>query len=170
MSNVFDSARIENIRRTIAMQPRQVPFADDLHEALRHIEDLQKQAQSLQEQLDNLNVMFRGEVKMREQAEREAQELRKRVQTMHDEQMRCDDSRVRQLGECHLMISRNTSEFQIDKEWEQTSLPPRLQAVMRRADKAEARLKAVLEALNDEREQPSARINRVRQLAAEGGK
>lgn len=34
------------------------------------------------------------------------------------------------VGECHVMISRNDSEFQIRSEWEPTDLPPRLQKVM----------------------------------------
>lgn len=49
------------------------------------------------------------------------------------------------VGECHMMISRNTSEYQIRKEWDPTDLPPRLQGVMKRAENAEAeiaRLKA----------------------------
>ena len=34
------------------------------------------------------------------------------------------------VGECHLMISRGTSEYQVRKEWEATELPPRLQKIM----------------------------------------
>ena len=34
------------------------------------------------------------------------------------------------LGECHLMISRNTPEFQLKQEWDATSLPARLQKIL----------------------------------------
>jgi len=34
------------------------------------------------------------------------------------------------IGECHLMISRNTSDFQLQKTWEPTSLPPRLKRLI----------------------------------------
>ena len=44
------------------------------------------------------------------------------------------------VGECHMMISRNTSEYQIRKEWDPTDLPPRLQGVMKRAENAEAEI------------------------------
>lgn len=35
------------------------------------------------------------------------------------------------FGECHLMISRNTAEYQVRHEWEPTDLPHRLQRLMR---------------------------------------
>ena len=37
------------------------------------------------------------------------------------------------VGECHVMISRNTAEYQIREEWDPCDLPPRLQKVMRAA-------------------------------------
>jgi hypothetical protein len=46
------------------------------------------------------------------------------------------------VGECHVMISRDTSEYQIRHEWEPTDLPPRMQRVMQRAEAAEAALTA----------------------------
>jgi chromosome segregation ATPase len=46
------------------------------------------------------------------------------------------------VGECHVMISRNTPEYQIRHEWEPTDLPPRMQKVMQRAEAAEAALTA----------------------------
>lgn len=36
------------------------------------------------------------------------------------------------VGECHLMISRSTSEFQMKPAWELTTLPRRLQKIMQR--------------------------------------
>lgn len=41
------------------------------------------------------------------------------------------------VGECHVMISRNTAEFQIRKEWESTDLPPRLQKLIASLSAAE---------------------------------
>lgn len=46
------------------------------------------------------------------------------------------------VGECHVMISRNTGEYQIRQEWEATDLPPRIQKVMRRALAVESALAA----------------------------
>jgi len=37
------------------------------------------------------------------------------------------------VGECHVMISRNTAEYQIRSNWDPCDLPPRLQKVMRAA-------------------------------------
>lgn len=44
------------------------------------------------------------------------------------------------VGECHLMISRNTPDFQRRKEWDSTNLPPRLQHVMQERDALRAEL------------------------------
>lgn len=45
------------------------------------------------------------------------------------------------VGECHMMISRNTSEYQVRRrEWEATDLPPRVQKLMRRTLAAEGAL------------------------------
>lgn len=44
------------------------------------------------------------------------------------------------VGECHLMISRNTPEYQVQQEWESTDLPPRLQKIMRALRQREAEL------------------------------
>ncbi len=46
------------------------------------------------------------------------------------------------IGECHLMISRKTFEYQVRKEWECTDLPPRLQTVMKRIAELELALSA----------------------------
>lgn len=42
------------------------------------------------------------------------------------------------VGECHLMISRSTSEYQVRKAWEPTDLPPRLQKIMKALETARA--------------------------------
>jgi hypothetical protein len=60
------------------------------------------------------------------------------------------------VGECHLMISRNTSEYQVRWDWEPTDLPPRVQQVMARAERAEAdveKLKMDAEHLQYERDE-----------------
>lgn len=43
------------------------------------------------------------------------------------------------VGECHVMISRDSPEYQIRKEWEQTDLPPRIQKLIQRCHDAEQR-------------------------------
>jgi hypothetical protein len=43
------------------------------------------------------------------------------------------------IGECHMMISRNTPEYQLRTEWEPSDLPPRLQKIMRERDEWRAR-------------------------------
>ena len=54
------------------------------------------------------------------------------------------------VGECHVMISRNSSEYQIRREWEATDLPPRLQKVMKSKEDAEAQRDALAKALRDQ--------------------
>ena len=54
------------------------------------------------------------------------------------------------IGECHLMISRNTPEFRLKQDWETTTLPFRLQAILRERDALRAevtRLETELEKL-----------------------
>ena len=49
------------------------------------------------------------------------------------------------IGECHVMISRNDSEYQVRREWDPSDLPPRLQAVMRDRDALRATLEQARE-------------------------
>ena len=42
------------------------------------------------------------------------------------------------VGECHLMISRNTSAYQVRGKWEPSDLPPRLQKIMSRSEASSA--------------------------------
>ena len=53
------------------------------------------------------------------------------------------------VGECHTMISRNSSAYQIRCEWEDVDLPSRVQRVMQRAQRAETRLAAVRAKLDE---------------------
>jgi hypothetical protein len=47
------------------------------------------------------------------------------------------------VGECHVMISRKTSAYQIRREWDSSDLPPRIQRVMQKKEKAEQQLSTV---------------------------
>ncbi len=49
------------------------------------------------------------------------------------------------VGECHVMISRDSSDYQIRKEWEPADLPPRLQKLIKRCHGAEALVKELIE-------------------------
>ncbi len=51
------------------------------------------------------------------------------------------------VGECHVMISRNSSEYQIRKNWEPTELPPRLQRIMQDREALAAELGRAVDAL-----------------------
>jgi len=64
-----------------------------------------------------------------EKAEREQAEARANADFLRES-----------VGECHLMISRNTPEFQTKQNWSSTELPPRLQRIMRERDAARAEI------------------------------
>lgn len=52
------------------------------------------------------------------------------------------------IGECHLMISRNTPEYQLKQTWEAVDLPPRLRKIMLRAESAEKERDNLAELVN----------------------
>ena len=57
------------------------------------------------------------------------------------------------VGECHMMISRNATEFQVRSDWDNTTLPFRLRTNMRECDEARAevrRLREQVAALKEE--------------------
>lgn len=53
------------------------------------------------------------------------------------------------VGECHVMISRNASEYQIQKQWDATELPARLQKLMKAAEAERDGLKARIERMTE---------------------
>ena len=79
------------------------------------------------------------------------------------------------VGECHLMISRNTSAYQVRDKWEPSDLPPRLQKVMSRSEAAEEDVRILTEAsrANEdmiERARGSVPVERLEALAASAEK
>jgi hypothetical protein len=66
------------------------------------------------------------------------------------------------IGECHLMISRKTSEYQVRKEWECTDLPHRLQTVMKRIEELELALSAETSGLLKRAERAEADIEKLK--------
>lgn len=49
------------------------------------------------------------------------------------------------IGECHLMLSRNTSEFQLHNDWENTSLPFRVANLIIERDRMRKALEEIAE-------------------------
>jgi hypothetical protein len=60
-----------------------------------------------------------------------------------------NDKKRRELGECHLMISRNASKFQLANWYSTTSLPPRLKTIMQDRDTLQRRVEAMQPALKN---------------------
>lgn len=46
------------------------------------------------------------------------------------------------IGECHLMISRNTAEFQIRQDWDSATLPARVAKLIREIERLKTEGKA----------------------------
>lgn len=86
-------------------------------------ESLKKATGELSQTHLDLHFALRG----KEAAEKESADWKARAEKAEANA----DFLRKSIGECHMMISRKSSEYQIEKEWESTDLPPRLQKIMK---------------------------------------